>query len=257
MDSFYRYYLAQDIHPVDDSVLDKAVESLEGTAVKFSLDAISDAAQRENYNKNIRRVVEDIKAEVKAGRVSVKEAAEFCYEMRNKIMAETRARTSAQGLAIAERRKRVPPSLDELLDKYSMEKYKKKFAQLSVKQKSTIHYTIVESSARADALVNTTNKVLRVAGKVTIVVTIIYAGYEIANADNKTKETIKQAGTIGGGFAGTLIASALVSTVCGPGAPVCTIALMLAGGAIGGLAASSTLDYFDEELEEFTKWQIS
>lgn len=256
MDSFYRYYLYKEYHPADESVLEKALEALEGAAIKFSTDAISDANQRENYNKNMRRVVEAVRSEVKSGRISVKDAAEFCYEMRNKIMAETRAKTSVQGLAIAERRKRVPPELIDLLDKYAVEQFGKKFAALTAEQKSTVHYTIVESAARPDAVINTTNKVLKVAGKVAIIVTIIYAGYEIANAENKKKETIRQAGTIGGGVLGTLAAGALVSMACGPGAPVCAIALMLAGGVAGSLVASSTLDYFDDEIEEFTRWAI-
>ena len=90
-----------------------------------------------------------------------------------------------------------------------------------------------------------------------IVVTIAYAAYEISNADNKAKETIKQGASIGGGIAGTALAGLAVSAVCGPGAPVCAIALLIAGGIAGGLAASAVTDYFDDELEEFTKWSVN
>ncbi|VVO40524.1 hypothetical protein [Pseudomonas fluorescens] len=256
MDSFYRYYLAEKIHPVDDDVLEKTLESFEGAALKFSSDFISDAKQRDNYNHNVKRIKAEVLAQVKSGKVSVKEAAEFCYEMRNKIMAEVRAKTSVHGLAVAEKKKMVSPSLEKLIDDKALGKFGKKFGELSAQQKNAIHYEIIESSARPHAKYNVLNKTLKITGKVLIVVTIAYAAYDIVSAENKAKAAIKQGVTIGGGVVGTIAASAAVSTVCGPGAPVCTIALMLAGGFAGGWIASGFMESMDDEIEEFTKWQV-
>jgi hypothetical protein len=256
MDSFYRYYLAQEIHPIDDEVLKTALESFEGAAIKFSADFISDAKQRENYNRNVKRVKAEVLSQVKAGNVSVKEAAEFCYEARNKIMAEVRDKTSVHGLAIAQKKKIISPALEQLLDEKAVKKFGKGFAELGTNQRDFMYYEIVESSARPDAKFNTLNKVLNVSGKVLIVVTIAYATYEIANAENIPKEAIKQGVVIGGGVLGTVVSGAAVGAVCGLGAPVCTIALLLAGGASAGWFASKGVEYFDDELEEFTKWQI-
>ena len=89
-----------------------------------------------------------------------------------------------------------------------------------------------------------------------IVVTIAYATYEIANADNEAKEAMKQGITIAGGAAGTALASLAVVPLCGPGAPFCTIGLMLAAGVTSGWAASQLVDKIDDELEEFAKWQV-
>lgn len=257
MDSFYRYYLADKVHPVDDGVLDKALESFEGAALKFSADAISDAAQRESYNRNVLRVKEQILVEVKAGRVSVKEAAQHCYEMRNKIMAETRAKTSAQGLAIAEKKKIVSPELEKLLDEKAVKKFGMKFLDLGVDQKNSMYYEIVESSARPNAKFNTANKVLKVSGKVLVVVTVAYAAYSVVSAENKGKEAVKQGAVISGGLAGTALASMAVGSVCGPGAPICTIGFMLAAGLVSGWAASELAETFDSEIEEFTKWSVN
>lgn len=69
MDAFYRNYLAQEIHPVDDAVLDRALESFEGAALKFSSDFISDAKQRDNYNRNVKRVKAEVLEQVKSGKV--------------------------------------------------------------------------------------------------------------------------------------------------------------------------------------------
>jgi 23S rRNA maturation mini-RNase III len=255
MDSFYRYYLAEKIHPLGDEVLEKALQSFEGAALKFSADAIADAEQRGNYNQHVQRVKAEMLAEVKAGRVSVKEAAQHCYEMRNKIMAEIRDRSSVQGRAVAENKKMVSRALEDLMNEKAVAIFGNRFNDLSPQQKNSIHYEIIESSARPSAKYNTTNKVLRVTGKVLIVVTIAYAAYDIANADNKTKETIKQGALIGGGIAGTMAAGAAVSTLCGAGAPICAIALMLAGGLTGGWITSTVSESLDDELEEFTKWQ--
>lgn len=257
MDAFYQNYLARENHSIDEDVLDRALESLEGAALKFSSGFISDAKQRDNYNANVKRIKAQVLSQVKAGKVSVREGAEFCYEARNKIMAETRKNTSAPGRAIAEKKKVVSPALAELLDEKAIKRFGKKFVDLGVEQKKSMYYEIVESSARPNAGFNTLNKVLKTSGKVLIVVTIAYATYEVVNAENKQKEAIRQGVTIGGGVAGTALASLAVSTVCGPGAPFCAIGLMLAAGVASGWAASKIVDSLDEEIEEFTKWKIS
>ncbi|WP_371367254.1 hypothetical protein ACA097_26795 [Pseudomonas sp. QL9] len=257
MDSFYRNYLAEKIHPIPDDALDRALGSFEGAALKFSSDFISDAKQRENYNSNVKRVKATVLEQVKSGKVSVKEAAEFCYEARNKIMAEIRAKTSAHGLAIAEGRKKISKPLEQLLNEKSLRLHGEEFLKLGAEQKNSVYYELIESSARPDARFNTMNKVLKVTGKVMIVVTIAYAAYEISNAENKAKESVEQGTAIAGGIAGAALASMAVSLVCGPGAPVCTIALLLAGSVAGGMAASATTEYFDDELEEYTKWAVN
>lgn len=255
MDAFYRNYLVKENHPIDDEVLERALESMEGAALKFSADAISDATQRENYNRNMKRVKAEVLAQVNAGKISVKEAAEFCYEARNKIMAETRKKTSVQGRAVAERKKLLPKELEKLINDKAFDKFGKGFGQLDSDQRGAIHYSIIESSARADARFNTANKVLGVAGKVLVLMTITYAVHNIINADNKEKEAIKQSATIAGGAAGSWF-GASASIVCGPGAPICAIAFILAGGLVGGWLASGLVDSVDEELEEFTRWQV-
>jgi hypothetical protein len=256
MDNSQRTYLARKLHSVEDGVLDDALQSFEGTALKFSADAISDATQRENYNRHVKRIKDEVLSEVRAGRVSVKEAARHCYEMRNKIMAEIRAKTSVVGRAIAESKKSVSPELEELFDQKSVRKYGSKFGELLVGQRNDIYYEIVESSARPNTHFNTANKVLKYTGKVLIVVTIAYAAYEISEAENPSREALKQGGAMGSGVLGTALAGATVSVVCGPGAPVCAIGFMLAAGVASSLAASAVMDLHDEELEEFARWNI-
>lgn len=47
-----------------------------------------------------------------------------------------------------------------------------------------------------------------------------------------------------------------VSLICGPGAPFCAIAVVLAGSAAGGITGSLAADTLDDELEEFSKWEV-
>lgn len=62
---------------------------------------------------------------------------------------------------------------------------------------------------------------------------------------------------ISGGVAGGWLAGLAVAPLCGPGAPVCAIALVLLGSAAGGIAGSVVADSLDEEIEEFSKWKIN
>ncbi|WP_392564620.1 hypothetical protein RHO13_03955 [Orbus wheelerorum] len=106
----------------DNRILDDSITDLESAAIKFSIDAIQDANVRQSYTNNIKRIGLEIKELVNTRKISVKEAAEFCYQMRNQIMAEHRKFTSAYGLAKATQHKKAPPSLDDLLSKYAQKK---------------------------------------------------------------------------------------------------------------------------------------
>jgi hypothetical protein len=193
---------------------------------------------------------------VEAHQITVREASEFCYEMRNKILAEHRKFTSAQGLSFAERHKTTPPSLEKLFDKYSNKKFGMPFSSLTDRQKSSVHCEIIEASSRDNPKFTAANKRLKIIGKVGIIVTGVLATYSIATSDNKPKEAVKQTIEIGSGAAGGWVAGLFVSSVCGPGAPFCAIALVLLGSIAGGLIGSTISDSLDDEIEEFTKWEI-
>ena len=55
---------------------------------------------------------------------------------------------------------------------------------------------------------------------------------------------------------GGLLAGLGVSALCGPGAPICAIAVVLVGSIAGGVAGEAAVDSLDEELEEFSHWDI-
>lgn len=249
-------YQTQSGHTLSRSPLDEAVAAMEGAATRFSLDAINDAQTRASYAVNIKRMSAQVRADVAAGKISSQAGVEFCHEMRNKIMAEHRKITSATGLAKAEQYKKTPPTLPQLFEKYATDKFGKSYGALTAEQKKQIHYEVIEASGRDNAKFTKGTARLRIMGKVGILVTAAFATYEILNADNKVKETARQGMIIGGGAAGGLLAGLGVSLICGPGAPFCAIALVLAGGAVGGIAGGVAADALDDELEEFSKWEV-
>jgi len=249
-------YVVQKAHALESSPLDMAIAGMEGAATRFSMDAISDAKTRASYMSNIKRMSIETKAEVSAGKISAREGVEFCQEMRNRIMLEHRKFTSAQGLAFAERKKKLPPTLQETLDKYALRIENVEYNKLTTEQKSKVHYSILESSGRDNAPVSRVTKKLRIMGKVGILITATVAVYEIMNADNKVKETSRQGIIIGGGAAGGGLAGLGVSALCGPGALVCAVAVVLVGSIAGGIAGSMAADSLDDELEEFSKWKL-
>lgn len=70
------------------------------------------------------------------GRISAREGVEFCYEMRNKIMAEHRKLTSVPALAKAEQYKKTPPTLPQLFEKYATDTFGQSCENLSADRRS-------------------------------------------------------------------------------------------------------------------------
>ncbi|MER2100997.1 MAG: hypothetical protein ABS999_03845 [Pseudomonas atacamensis] len=249
-------YVVQREHALQDSPLDRALELMEGSALRFSLDAISDEKIRASYTKNIKRMSQQVRDDVKAGRITAQEGVKFSHEMRNKIMMEHRKFTSAQGLAIAQRKKKDGKGLKTLLDIYSENFFQKGYDSLSDVEKNKVHYAILESSGRDNARFTVGTKKMLVMGKLGVLVTAALATYQILNADNKPKEAARQGIIVGSGAVGGVLAGMGVSALCGPGAPICAIAVVLAGTIAGGVAGEAVASSLDEELEELTHWDI-
>lgn len=249
-------YVVQREHALQDSPLDRALELMEGTALRFSLDAISDEKIRMSYLKNIKRMSEQTLADVKAGKITAQEGVAFSHEMRNKILVEHRKWTSAQGLAVVQRKKKDGRTLKWLLDRYSNDLFKRSYESLSAAEQRKVHYTILEAAGRDDAKFTQGTKKMVIMGKLGVLVTAALATYQILNAENKPKETARQGIIVGGGALGGVLAGLGVSALCGPGAPICAIAVVLAGSVVGGVSGGLVADSLDEELEEFSHWDI-
>ncbi len=239
------------------SPLELTRNEFEAAGSRFATDAIRDARLRQLYQSNIQRISREVRAEVDAGRVSVVEGARFCQRMRNHLMEETRAASSAQGRAYAQKVKPTGPTLELLLDRYANGLFKRPFASLSDLQKNQVYYSIVESAGRDNLDVSAQTRRLRVLGKVGLVATGIIGVHAVAIADDKPRELIRQGSTIAGGMAGGAIAGGLlVAPICGPGAVVCAVAIVLLGSVVGSVAAETLERTAEDELEEFARWNL-
>lgn len=94
-------------------------------------------------------------------------------------------------------------------------------------------------------------QVLKVGGRIMLVVGVAAGAYEIATAapEDRARTTVG----VAGGFAGGFALGATAGLVCGPGAPVCSIVAGLTLGAIGGFGgrwlAESAFDAASSDYE--------
>jgi hypothetical protein len=240
--------------------LELAIHEFEAVAMRFALDFINDAKQREIYKNRIIAVREQVLSDVKNGKMTLNDGAAYCNEMRNHIMRESRLASSPEGRAYAQKLKPdtgVP--LEDILNKKSHEAYKKPYEMLTKLERDAVHYEIIRSSAKDRLSVTRGTARLRLMGNALIVVTGVLAVHAIMNAEDKRRETVIQASSIGGGVAGGAIAGLTVSVFCGPGAPVCAVVIVLIGSVVGGTLAGTIAentydDVFRQEAEEFSKW---
>lgn len=243
-------------HSLPTELLRDARDSLEAAGAKFSVDAISDEAIRGRYVAGIQRVSQFVQSEVDSGELTAYEGAKHCNELRNQILVETRKVTSSWNRARAEKKKPRGPTLEESLDKYSFKLFKKPFSTLSTIEKDTASYAVIASAGRNDVRVTSGTQLLRSAGMGAILLTAGLAAYAILEADDKVTETARQGTMIEGGVLGGYLAGLATASLCGPGAPLCALAVAIAGTATGSLAAEYAFDKYQIEIQELRKWGV-
>jgi hypothetical protein len=146
--------------------------------------------------------------------------------------------------------------LETLLDRYSDRLFSKPFRSLTDAEKDRAYYAVIEAAGRNNVKITAKTARLRVAGKVGILVTAALAGYEIATADDKVGEAARQGTVIEGGMIGGALAALAVSSVCGPGAPFCAIAVLIIGSTAGATITGAAYDVYMDEVREFQAWKI-
>ncbi|WP_431051572.1 hypothetical protein [Roseateles sp. L2-2] len=223
--------------------LDEALDALQATAQNFAWRYIQDAKARATYVQRIAEAARTIRADVLAGKMSAAEGAAFAAQSRNMIMEEIRAITSAIGKAGAEAMKGQGLTLEMALDKAVKKLFPgQTFAQLSAAQKRLVFLEIVDASGRSSPKVTGQIPRWRMLGRGLAVVTVAISIYNIWEAKNKLRQSVKEGATLAGGVLGGAAATASAGFVCGPGAPVCVTALFIVGGIFGAMAASAAAD---------------
>ncbi|OHU95466.1 hypothetical protein BLA34_23135 [Ralstonia solanacearum] len=241
-------------HAVGAGFLDALIDDYESIATNFAINAIRDDYVRQRYIAHIREISDQVRKEVDSGNMTVKEGAQFCSQLRDKLFVEYRKYTSAVGVAKAEKIKLEARGFDYYLNKYAQEQFGKDFQALSTKERNAVYYTTLIKAGGGNSNVTTKVRGLQVYAKAGLVMTAVLGAYAITKADNKLREAARQGSIIAGGMIGGGLAGFAVSFVCGPAEPFCAVALVYIGTNLGGMAGEVVNDVYQDELEAFMHW---
>lgn len=241
-------------HDIKAGILEAAIASYEAVATTFAANAIGDDKVRQQYSKHITEISDQVRQEVARGSVTVKEGAEYCSQLRDKLFVEYRKYTSAVGVAKAEKLKLSSRGFDYYLNKYAQAQFGKNFDALTTSERNALYYTVLKKAGGANADVTAKVRRLQISARVAILFTAILATGEIVAADDKVKEAARQGSIIAGGLLGGGAAGLAVSFVCGPAEPICAVALVLIGSSLGGVAGEAANEIYQEELAVFMHW---
>ncbi|HDR9248838.1 TPA: hypothetical protein QDB50_000521 [Burkholderia vietnamiensis] len=247
-------YNTKKTHEISSGILEGAIASYESIATTFAANAIGDDKVRQQYIRHIKEISDQVRQDVAHGNLTVKEGAEYCSQLRDKLFVEYRKYTSAVGVAGAEKLKLEARGFDYYLNKYAQGQFGKDFVQLSEKERAAVYYTILQKAGGGNTGVTVKVRRLQILSKVGILVTALLAVYEVTGSKNKVREAARQGSIIAGGMIGGSLAGLAVSFVCGPAEPACAAALVLIGSGVGGMAGEVANDVYQDELEVFNHW---
>ena len=223
--------------------LESALALLKSEAINFGYRFIQDGAVRRDYIAKTEALARTIRREVGAGRLTFGEAAQEANKLRNALLEASRVNSSDLGRAIAQAAKGTGLTLPDLEKYYAQKLLKKSFDTLSQAEKNHVWLEIVEASGRQRPSFNVKAVRLARVGRAFIVFSTALAVYNVATADDKGRQVVKEGATAGAGVLGAMGGGALAGLACGPGAPVCVAVGIFAGGALAALGADSLFDW--------------
>lgn len=244
----------QKTHDIKSAILESAIADYEAIGTTFAVNAISDDKVRQQYVKHIKEISDQVRQEVGQGSMTVKDGAEYCSQLRDKLFVEYRKYTSAVGVAQAEKLKLQARGFDYYLNKYAQAQFGKNFDALTTEERNAVYYTVLKKAGGGNTEVTTKVRRLQVSARVAIIFTAILATGEVVAAKDKVKEAARQGSIIAGGMIGGSLAGFAVSFVCGPAEPACAVALVFIGSNLGGMAGEAANDMYQEELPVFMHW---
>ena len=179
--------------------------------------------------------------ELRAGR-AVADAAKEAHYLRTQLLESTRLASSDLGRAYAEREKGRLPKLSELEEHYARKLKGQSFESLSAAEKNRVWRNIVEASGRTRPSANALAKYASKAGRGFVLLSTALAVYNVATAEDKSKQIAKEGTTAGAGILGGMAGGAAAGLICGPGAPVCVAVGIFVGGVLAAAGAEVTFE---------------
>lgn len=217
-------------------------------AEDFAHHLAGDAQLRTKY-MDVGQWAKDLMARFEAGQITEAEAALAANKMRNAFLMETRSQMSPAGQLISQMLKKEGLELPVLIEKYAARMFDKQTAQLSEKELSAVCLRIAERAGVTNASVNVGSKITPVAGRALLAAAVALAIYQVATADDKLREAIKQGAGFLGFWAGAKVGAIAGTSACavtGVGAaaaPVCGVVGGLVGGILGSILAEEAADH--------------
>jgi hypothetical protein len=222
--------------------LESALALLKTEAVNFGYRFIQDGAVRRDYIARTAVLVRTIKDEVRAGRLTYGEGAQEANKLRNAIMDAARLKSSDIGRASAEAAKATGKTLVELQEYYAQKLLQRSFDSLSDAEKNRVWLEIIEASGRQRPSFNIKAVRLAKLGRGFVVLSVGIAVYNVATAEDQSRQVVKEGATAGAGILGGMGGGALAGLACGPGAPVCVAVGVFVGGALAAIGADIAFD---------------
>jgi len=226
-------------HRYVQTIVQDALRTTESVASQLAADSPIRAAyvqEAREYSVNIVKAFE--RGEITAG-----EAAHLASSFRNAAMKDARTGLSPAGAALSKFLKEEGVSLPALFERYARRAYGRGFKDLATAERSAVCVKIAQRAGVTNPSVNTASRLAPKVGKVMMAVTIAIALYQVASAEDKVAEGVKQGAGLVGFLAGAKVGAVVGAAVCGPGAPACAVIGGIAGGIIGSLAAESAAEY--------------
>lgn len=219
-----------------------AIQALEAELANAGAHLALDAATRRAYSETIRALSQELQAEVRAGTLSWREAAQRANALRNDAMEILRTRSTPVGRAYAERMKAVGKPLNRLVAEKTVALFGEasNFTQLSEIQQNRVYAEVVKSAGKSQQRVDILMRHASRAGRALLFVSLAISVYEVARADDKIEAVKRESAVTGAGIAGGVAGGALAGLACGPGAPVC----VTVGAFVGGALAAFGVDLF-------------
>lgn len=228
-----------DEHHQVQTIVHEALHATEDIAKQLA----SDSPIRAAYVQEAREYATNVVRAFERGEISAGEAALLASSMRNAAMNQARTGLSPAGAALSKFMKEEGLALPALFEKYALRTYGKAFKELSSAERSALCVQVAKRAGITNPKVNAASKLAPTLGKVMMAVTIAVAVYQVATAEDKVAEGVKQSAGFLGFLAGAKVGTAIGGAACGPGAPICAVVGGIAGGIVGALTAEATAEY--------------
>lgn len=225
----------------DREAFENAADALQADVTAAGAMAVNDGRVRELYQRTIKNLIDQLRADAQANRITWADAAQQASAARNGTMELLRSQSSPVGRAMAEQLKAQGKTLNELIARYAVKLFGEnaQFDALSAADKNRVYGAIVEAAGRSNPRVNLMMTTVSRAGRGLIILSIAISVYKVATSDDPWNTAEREVAITGGGIAGGIAGGALAGLACGPGAPVC----VTIGAFVGGAAVAIGIDW--------------